>query len=371
MHKVTSYPLGNADSTLITLDNGKDILFDFGNEANPDDPQERRTFLDKELRSYMDGKRKDAFEVVAFSHADRDHTQGASKFFHLDHAAAYQGDDRFKINELWVPAALIGETGLVDDALIIRQEARHRLREGYGIRVFSYPTVLKDWLAENGLTLEDRADLIWDAGNLVPGLSLGTDGVEFFVHSPFAHRQDDNTVVDRNGDSLVMQATFYVSGILTRLLLMDDIMWEPLDELIGITRFHKRDDRLKWDICRLPHHCSWRSLGADKGKTQTVPTANIEWLYSQCENGAIMISSSEPIPESDTDQPPHLQAANYYKAKQAEIINGKFLVTMSHPPGASTPKKIEIEIGIGGAKHLLTSSLGGAEITGRSGARVG
>ena len=75
-----------------------------------------------------------------------------------------------------------------------------------------------------------------------------------------------------------------------------------------------------------------------------------------------MISSSDPIPEGDTDQPPHSQAANYYKSKLAKVINGKFLVTMAHPPGASKPKKIEIEIGVGGAKHLLTSSLGGAAL---------
>ena len=371
MHKATFYPLDNADSSLITLENGKDILFDFGNEANPDDPNEKRVLLDQELRKYMEGKSKDTFDVVAFSHADADHTKRASEFFYLDHSAAYQGKDRFKIKELWVPAAMIVEPNLVDDALVLRQEARHRLRKGYGIRVFSRPERLKDWLAGEGLKMEDRASLFTDAGKLVPGFSLDTDGAEFFVHSPFAHRQDAATVVDRNGDSLVMQVTFSVSGIKTRLLMMNDIEHEPLDELIDITRFHKRDARLWWDICHLPHHCSAYSLSADKGKTQTEPTPNIDWLYEQRGNGAIMVCSSEPIPAGDTKQPPHFQAANYYKAKLAKVVNGRFVVTMSHPAGASKPKKIEIEIGVGGAKLLLPSSVGGAALSDRTGSRVG
>jgi hypothetical protein len=40
-------------------------------------------------------------------------------------------------------------------------------------------------------------------------------------------------------------------------------------------------------------------------------------------------------------------------------------------PSTLKPKKIEIEIGIGGAKHLLSSAIGGADLTGRSGPRVG
>ena len=166
----------------------------------------------KNSEKYMEGKSKDFFEVVAISHADNDHTQGVGSFFHLDYAVAYQGKGRFKINELWVPAAIVVEEGLSNDALLIQKEARHRLREGYGVIVFSRPQRLHDWFEKNNLKLEDRAHLIKDAGQLAPGLSLDGDGVEFFVHSPFAHRQDETTVVDRNEDCLVMQATFSASG---------------------------------------------------------------------------------------------------------------------------------------------------------------
>ena len=370
MHKVTFFPLGNADTTLITLANGKDILFDFANMASATDPAEKRAKLDTELRNHMAAKKKDGFDIVAFSHGDDDHTRGAGDFFHFDRFKERQGGQRLKIREMWVPAAMIVERGTEGDALIVRQEARYRLRHGYGIRVFSRPDHLREWLESEGLSLESRGHLITDAGQIVPGLTLQNDGVEFFAHSPFAHRQNEVVVIDRNENCLVMQATFSVSGTLTRLLMLADIMAEPLDLLIRITRAKNRAERLWWDICKLPHHCSAYSLSTEKGRRQTVPTDDIDWLYGNRGNGAILVSSSDPIPAGETTQPPHFQAANYYRDKLDEIVRGKFLVTMSEPT-ESRPRKIEIEIGIGGAKHLLTSALGGAALTDRSGPRVG
>ena len=45
MHTLTFYPLGNADSCLINLANGKKLLFDFGNECNPADQSDKRIDL--------------------------------------------------------------------------------------------------------------------------------------------------------------------------------------------------------------------------------------------------------------------------------------------------------------------------------------
>ncbi len=111
---------------------------------------------------------KDTYDVVAITHLDNDHTCKAETFFHFDYAKKYQGEGRFKIKSLWVPAGVITESrnGLGDGAKALQAEARHRLRKGYGIRVFSRPAALKDWLEANDLTLEDREHLITDAGQL-------------------------------------------------------------------------------------------------------------------------------------------------------------------------------------------------------------
>ena len=118
-----------------------------------------------------------------------------------------------KINELWVPAAMILETAANDEQsdefVIWRQEARYRLKEGKGIHVFSKPEKLKQWLEDNGLTLESHRHLITDAGQLVDGITLQNDGVEFFCHSPFIKHVDQGDDL-RNDASLIFQVRFEV-----------------------------------------------------------------------------------------------------------------------------------------------------------------
>ena len=147
------------------------------------------------------------FDVVAFTHLDRDHYAGATEFFYFEHTKKYQGDvdgkRRIKMDEMWVPAAVITESFSADadvEAKAIQKEARERFKTKSGIRVFSRPERLREWCTRNEVDLEDRKQLVTDAGELVPGLNLAEDDVEFFVHSPFAIRQDENTIEDRNGE---------------------------------------------------------------------------------------------------------------------------------------------------------------------------
>ena len=255
-----------------------------------------------------------------------------TNFFGLIMQTKYQGKDRVKIRELWVPAAAILEDGLADSARAIRQEARHRLKNGKGIRVFSRPEELKVWLEANGLTLESRIHLITDAGQLVPGYSLsGPERVEFFIHCPFGWRQNENEgIVDRNEDSIVFQATFLEGQRQTRALFMSDINYDTIDQIVQTTMRHKNEVRLLWDIFKIPHHCSYKSIGPDKGDDQTEPTIHVEWLCeTQGQPRHIMMSTSKPIPlkgtpeDVDDVQPPHRQAGNYYESV-ADKAEGEF-----------------------------------------------
>src|SRR6185295_13827190 len=116
---------------------------------------------------------RDYFDVVAFTHLDRDHFCGATEFFHFEHAKKYQGNGRIKIDVMWVPAAVITEEGPEDtEARIIQKEARHRFKDGKGIRVFSRPERLGDWCKENGVSLDERRHLITDAGRVTPEYTL-------------------------------------------------------------------------------------------------------------------------------------------------------------------------------------------------------
>lgn len=350
MHKLTFYPLGNADCCLIDLSGGKKILFDYANTRDPGDEGDLRCDLRALIREDLESADRDYFDVVALTHLDEDHYKGATELFWLEHAQKYQDDDRIKIETLWVPAAVITETSLdKHEARVIQREARHRFKEGSGIRVFSRPNRLREWCKGNGVDLEKRSHLITDAGQLAAEFGLGRDGVEFFVHSPFAKRLNANEVEDRNDDAIVMQATFSVQDMKTRVLLLADVTHEILSDIIEITRDTKdRPECLAWDVAKLPHHCSYLSLGPEKGDSKTVPVENVGWLWEdQGQEHGIIVSTSNPIPsvgsdEDEDDNPPHPQAASYYRGVLKDL-NGDFAVTMEHPK-KSDPKPLVIEI---------------------------
>ncbi|OGX48530.1 MAG: hypothetical protein A2243_03080, partial [Omnitrophica WOR_2 bacterium RIFOXYA2_FULL_38_17] len=342
MHKITFYPLGNADSYLVDLDKGKKLLFDYAQCRDEEDDKDRRIDLASALKNDLKESDRNYYDVVAFTHCDDDHIGGFSEFFYLQHAEKYQDEKRVKINELWVPAAIVIEEGLTGEAAILRAEARYRLKEGKNIRVFSRPDRLKDWLKKEGIDIEQRKNLITDAGNVVPGFSKTTDGVEFFVHSPFAVRHEDK-LIDRNETCLVMQATFLFENRETMFLLTADTHYDVWKDIVNITKYHKNEKRLEWDVFKISHHCSYTALNEEKGKDKTVPIEEVKWLFNKGNKKGLLISTSKPIPNNDEDkQPPHRQAANYYK-DVAYDIDGEFKVTMEHPSEIN-PKPLVITI---------------------------
>lgn len=369
MHKVKFYPVGNGDCSQIVLENGKRLLFDYCHRRKAEDEDDPRIDLEAALSAELSAAGQEGFDVVALTHLDDDHIANSTEFFHLEHAKKYQGEGRKTIEELWVPAAAILEKGLTGEAAVWRSEARHRLRKGEGIRVFSKPSALKDWLESEGLSLEDREDLITDAGRIVPGFSLNADGVEFFVHSPFAKHVDGESVM-RNEGALILHAKFEVLGRKTRYLMVGDSTWEVLEEIVDLTRAKGNDERLWWDLYNVPHHCSYLALGPEKGKERTEPVSNVQWLLDQCQIGGIAVSSSDPIPKEDTNDPPHRQAAATYRKAIEDNGGRKFVVTMEHP-SKDRPKALQIDIGRLGAAIKTLGAVGGVSLTSSRTPRAG
>ena len=171
MHKVTFFPIGNADSFLVETANGKRILFDYAHWRTGEDESDRRIDLSSALPSALGDVR--TLDVVAFTHADRDHVSGAKDFFFFDHDPALQAEKRVRMSRLWVPAKFVLEptADLCEDAQVIRKEARWRLRQGQGVRVFSQPKLLRRWLDQSGIAVTDN--LVSDAGTVVPDFNPG------------------------------------------------------------------------------------------------------------------------------------------------------------------------------------------------------
>ncbi len=379
MSKITFYPLGNADSALLEISDGTKegrlVLMDYGNENN-----DKSIDLDPELRAKLKGRSYFGFDAVAFSHLDRDHICGASEFFYLEHAKEYQSSDRPRIAEMWVPAAVLTEDVPEDDKeeRIIQKEARHRFREKTGIRVFSGPNRLDEWMKKAGVSWEGRRGLVTNAGELIPGFDdKHSDGAEFFVHSPFAHVQNKCAKVDRNDDCLVFQVTFHTPGQLvgggrdTRILLAADVTCEVIAEIVNMTRGKGNEERLKWDIYKLPHHCSYLSLApsGEKGTTETTPIDEVQWLLEQGQTKGRIISTSEPIGTKDQTQPPHFQAKNAYR-RRTLAIKGEFLVTMEQP-SPEKPEPLVFVIDGGGITPERTSNSGATSLVTAGTPRVG
>lgn len=355
MHKATFHNIGSADCVRIDLENGRKLLFDYAHMGDPNDEDDLRCDLPRELRDDL-GDRED-YDVVVFTHLDNDHYAGATEFFYFEHIKKYQdevdGEARIKMTEMWVPAAVITEALSADadaEAKAIQNEARERFKAKSGIRVYSAPKRLRDWCERNEIDFGGREQLVTDAGQLAPGFSIDKDGVEFFVHSPFAVRQDECTVEDRNNDALVMHATFRVEDRETKLFLASDVKHDVLTDIVTVTEKKKNGSRLEWDIFKLPHHCSHHSLsGAAREGDKSVPEPKVKRLFEDYgQDNCVVVSTSEPIPEKESDRdkkganPPHRQAAAYYR-EEVVADEDDFKVTMEHP-SESEPSPLVIEI---------------------------
>jgi hypothetical protein len=351
VHKVLFYPVGNGDTSQIILNNGRRILLDFHHLASSEAGVGPEIDLKATLKAELKAANRTSFDVVALTHGDADHIGGSTEFFELLHAKKYQGAGRIKIDELWVPAAMILEEttadGRGDEVIIWRQEARYRLREGKGIRVFSKAEKLKDWLKQEGLTLESRRSMITDAGQVVPGFELSKDGVEFFCHSPFIKHVDGSEDVLRNSCALIFNVRFQAGKNTFDFLAVGDSEWEVLEEIVSTTRAHHNEERLKWDLYNVPHHCSYLALSDVKGATVTAPKAGVKYLLQQGREGAYLVSSSNPIPDTKESraqvQPPHVQARACYEQYLDEISGSDFLVTMEES-NAKSPQAIAFKI---------------------------
>ncbi len=360
--KVHFFPLGNADTLRIDLADRRKILVDYAGTRSADDDDDLRCDLPTELRRDLSKVGRDYYDAVCITHIDNDHCKGFGEFFWLEHAKAYQDDDRIRINELWVPAAAVMEENLKDDARLVRAEARHRLKEGKGVLIFSRPERLKEWMEANDIDYESRKHLIVDAGRLVPGYTMeGAAQAEFFVHCPFGWRLDDTTVVDRNEASIVMQATFREGNRDSYLLLGSDADHETISDIVQVTKAHSNEDRLLWDLMKLFHHCSYLALGPERGTNETKAVPEVKWLFeTQGRDDGVIVSTSWPIPakgsKEDKDiQPPHRQAANHHR-RVVKQLDGQFTVTMEEP-SKTKPRSFGYEITAFGVAAIISAPM--------------
>ena len=340
MQSVTFYPVGNGDTSLIETKSGKLILMDFYQRPSPIDPTKPEFDVAAALRAKLAAADRNYLDVVAFTHADLDHINGSTDFFHLVHAKKYQGDGRIFIKDLWVPAAMLLEieddNAGSEELMVWGREARHRLKNKTGIKVFSHPDELTDLITHLELTIAEVAEFIIDAGTVLNTFTLQHDEVEFFVHSPLMQRCDKSGAdIKRvkNSTALVFNVRFNAEGQIYDYLAIGDATASVLDDIVTITQLKNRPDRLQWDLLNIPHHCSYLAL-ADigcKSTHTTEPTAKVKELLNMGKKGSYMICSSEAFNSGKTAEaaihPAHIQARRTYEAYLTAVEGRQFIVT--------------------------------------------
>lgn len=355
MSTVTFYPVGNGDTSLIQTSKGKMILMDYFQNTDATHPDTPTYNIAKALKQKLDAADRNSFDVVAFTHADRDHINGSTDFFYLEFAKKYQDDNRIHIDELWVPAAILLESTTrdkqSDEFVTWRNEARYRLKNKLGIKVFSLPDDLKTLIESWEMTVDELSDHIIDAGTVVDTFSLAKDDLEFFVHAPFMkHCNDagDDIKKVRNEAALIFNVRFNASGSTYDYLAVGDSEAHVLEDVLDITKYHHREDRLRWDLFNIPHHCSYLALADEKGDKETEPLDKLKELLLMGNPDCYLICSSEAFLTDRQEaekkvQPPHIQARRCYERYLTEVHGRAFKVTGEHG-GTKHPQPLVVMI---------------------------
>jgi hypothetical protein len=316
---ITFFPVGNADTSLITLTDGTRIVIDLNVTVDSkDDDGEvydvHAHLLRDSARDKADNPHIDAFIL---SHPDQDHLRGFTTTFFAGAPGGYSSKDRKEgriiVDELWFAPRIFcaHEKKLCQDAKDFRREAKRRMElwrknspernlPGNRIRII-------------GFTDSDELDGLDDIVT-VPGHTIDTvndskkKDFQFFVHGPFKDDTDEEDG-ERNHTSVVLQARFSVDDVddACLVILGGDAgcpVWERIYE-------RSDDENLAWDLLLAPHHCSW-TFFSEGPSEDNEPSETVLKFLDMKREGALVIASSKPIVDDD-DNPPHFVAAERYR----------------------------------------------------------
>ena len=327
---ITFFPVGNADTSLVTLTDGSSIVIDVNVTADSKDGEEdaydvHAHLLRESRRDVSDNPHVDAFIL---SHPDQDHLRGFKATFFTGPPGSYSArdrkDGRIVVDELWFAPRIFcaHEKQLCDDAKDFRREARRRMdlwREksternlpGNRIRIIGFT---------DSDELDGLDDIVTAPGNTISVVSASRKSdFEFFVHGPFKDDTDDEDG-ERNHTSVVLQARFAVDDVSDACLaFFGGDAGSPVWERIYERSFEKN---LQWDLLLAPHHCSW-TFFSETPSEDNDPSETVLKFLGKARKGAVVVASSKPIVDDD-DNPPHFVAAERYRK---QVGSSKLLCT--------------------------------------------
>jgi len=360
--QIKYYPVGNGDTTLISIEeNGytTNILVDCNirdsSKGNTNaDQYDVHADLLKVLKKKTHNGIKDVpyVDVFVLTHGDDDHLHGFKDHFYQGDPASYKQSNKDKneilVEVLWFSPMVMGTPGN-DDERCFNKEARRRIdlhcnkketRKNAGNRIVV--------IGDNGHEkLDDIDDLVhFYPGDVVKRFNdrdLKTFSI--FIHSPYQKDLKDEEV-DKNKVSLVFQARFHNAaskdGFATLAMFGGDSNYEAWDTILKKTKKHGNDTKehaLKWDLFMAPHHCSWTYFGADSENDEEAAKSSLEALdYKR--GTAKVIASCREIKDEEPN-PPHYRA---YKEYVAKVKKENIFETSVYGKKGKTPQPIVFEV---------------------------
>tara|TARA_R110001606_G_scaffold399300_1_gene584084 strand:- start:3057 stop:4196 length:1140 start_codon:yes stop_codon:yes gene_type:complete len=365
------FPVDNGDMTLIELESGRFILVDINIRSDADDLEGENPDVSAQLRRILprDGQGRLYVDAFLLSHPDQDHCRGLVNHFHLGPPNEWtEDDDKILIREMWSSPVVFRRASrnhaLCDDAKAWNREARRRVdyyRKG-GVAA-NGERILILGEDENGKTDDLTGILVKidETFSRVNGAEDATVISRLLAPLPINDKEEK---LSKNKSSTILQFSLAGGGELGKCLYLtggdaEVAIWEKL-----WLRHAKDPDVLTYDVLLTPHHCSWRSLSydswSDNGEDARV-CLEARNALSQTNPGATLIASSKPVLDDKNDPPCIRAKREYYKI--ASDCKGTFECV-----GDSSPKTLEIEVGINGpklrAKVLAAATIVGAGVIG-------
>ncbi len=329
---VVFWPVGNGDSTTLVVDDRLVMQVDLHDMVSADDDGSVVAPVIDRLADLLPKENsKPYMAVFALTHADKDHCGGFGDLL----------DSEIVIGELWATPRLWRELAddeeLCEDAQRFHDEALRRVKatlravsagsepaSGDRIRIIGYDDDRDDH-EYSGLP-DDYFTFPGQAISKLDGTDV-SDRFEAFVHAPFR----DDCAAERNETSLAMQITLRSpDGTEGHLLLFGDLSYVTLKKIFDYSEFHKRPERLAWDVMLAAHHCAKKVMyEVDAAGNDALRRDLLEQFERNASGNAYVIASSSRFrtSDSDGDNPPHLLARDRYE----EIIPNPVICTSEYP----------------------------------------